>query len=99
MLLPIARRTVSSCQTRSLSSVQAYSWCSSAAGAQVHPAALWLRPCRLTEEQAVKELSGPIDVYVSKFKPMKYTISGRDERTLMKLIVHHDSDRVVGCHM
>ncbi len=30
---------------------------------------------------------------------MKYTISGRDERTLMKLIVHVDSDRVVGCHM
>jgi glutathione reductase (NADPH) len=45
------------------------------------------------------QLSGPIDVYVSKFKPMKYTISGRDERTLMKLLVHHESDRVVGCHM
>eukprot|EP00878_Enallax_costatus_P032466 GHUV01035679.1.p2 GENE.GHUV01035679.1~~GHUV01035679.1.p2 ORF type:complete len:148 (+),score=39.12 GHUV01035679.1:262-705(+) len=54
---------------------------------------------RLTEEQAVTELSGPIDVYVSKFKPMKYTISGRDERTLMKLIVHHESDRVVGAHL
>eukprot|EP00878_Enallax_costatus_P014435 GHUV01015096.1.p2 GENE.GHUV01015096.1~~GHUV01015096.1.p2 ORF type:complete len:148 (+),score=37.80 GHUV01015096.1:1050-1493(+) len=53
----------------------------------------------LTEEQAVTELSGPIDVYVSKFKPMKYTISGRDERTLMKLIVHHESDRVVGAHL
>jgi glutathione reductase (NADPH) len=54
---------------------------------------------RLTEEQAMKELSGPIDVYVSKFKPMKYTISGRDERTLMKLLVHTESDRVIGCHM
>jgi glutathione reductase (NADPH) len=55
--------------------------------------------CRLSEEQAMAQLSGPIDVYVSKFKPMKYTISGRDERTLMKLLVHHESDRVVGCHM
>jgi glutathione reductase (NADPH) len=55
--------------------------------------------CRLSEEQAKEQLSGAIDVYVSKFKPMKYTISGRDERTLMKLLVHHESDRVVGCHM
>eukprot|EP00879_Flechtneria_rotunda_P016082 GHRR01016823.1.p1 GENE.GHRR01016823.1~~GHRR01016823.1.p1 ORF type:complete len:482 (+),score=161.44 GHRR01016823.1:604-2049(+) len=53
----------------------------------------------LSEEQAIQDLSGPIDVYVSKFKPMKSTISGRDERTLMKLIVHSESDRVVGCHM
>lgn len=30
---------------------------------------------------------------------MKGTISGREERTLMKLIVAADSDRVVGCHM
>lgn len=30
---------------------------------------------------------------------MKGTISGREERTLMKLIVDADSDRVVGCHM
>jgi glutathione reductase (NADPH) len=36
---------------------------------------------------------------VSKFKPMKYTVSGRDERTLMKLLVHAESDRVIGCHM
>ena len=52
-----------------------------------------------TEEAAQTELSGTIDVYVSKFKPMKYTLSGRDEKTIMKLIVHADTDRVVGCHM
>lgn len=52
-----------------------------------------------TEEAAIAELSGDIDVYVSKFKPMKYTLSGRDEKTLMKLLVHVESDRVVGCHM
>ncbi len=32
-------------------------------------------------------------------RPMKYTISGRDEKTLMKLIVHAESDKVLGCHM
>jgi glutathione reductase (NADPH) len=56
-------------------------------------------PCSLSEEQAIKQLSGTIDVYTSKFKPMKYTVSGRDERTFMKLLVHAGSDRVVGCHM
>jgi glutathione reductase (NADPH) len=30
---------------------------------------------------------------------MKHTISGRDERSLMKLLVDRDSDRVVGAHM
>lgn len=52
-----------------------------------------------TEDQAVKEFSGNIDVYVSRFRPMKYTISGREEKTLMKLIVHAETDLVLGCHM
>ncbi|GAX74568.1 hypothetical protein CEUSTIGMA_g2017.t1 [Chlamydomonas eustigma] len=52
-----------------------------------------------SEEEAMAQLGGDLDVYVSKFKPMKYTISGRDEKTLMKLIVHAETDRVVGCHM
>lgn len=30
---------------------------------------------------------------------LRYTISGRDEKTLMKMIVHVESDRVVGVHM
>ena len=34
-----------------------------------------------------------------RFRPMKGTISGREERTLMKLLVDVNSDRVVGCHM
>jgi hypothetical protein len=52
-----------------------------------------------SEEQAVEALAGAVDVYVSKFRPMRHTMSGRDERTLMKLLVHSESDRVVGCHM
>ena len=51
----------------------------------------------LTEDQARER--GPIDVYISKFKPMKHTLSGRDEKTLMKLIVDQKTDKVLGCHM
>ena len=47
-----------------------------------------------TEEEAIEKFSGSIDVFVSKFKPMKNTISGRDERTFMKLLVHADTDQV-----
>lgn len=51
----------------------------------------------LTEEQALER--GPVDVYVSTFKPMKHTLSGRDERGLMKLIVEQETDRVIGLHL
>ncbi|EFN53075.1 hypothetical protein CHLNCDRAFT_137376 [Chlorella variabilis] len=53
----------------------------------------------LTEPQAIERLAGQVDVYISKFKPMKNTLSGRDERTFMKMIVHVQTNRVVGCHM
>ncbi|MCZ6620253.1 MAG: glutathione-disulfide reductase [Gammaproteobacteria bacterium] len=52
----------------------------------------------LTEEQAV-ERYGEIDVYQSEFKPMKHTLSGRSERTMMKLLVNRATDIVVGAHM
>jgi len=52
----------------------------------------------LTEAEA-RERYGEIDVYRSQFRPLKHTLSGRDEQTLMKLIVDRASDRVVGCHM
>jgi len=52
----------------------------------------------LTEEET-KARGIKIDVYMSDFKPMKHTLSGRDERTLMKMIVDKSSDRVIGLHM
>jgi glutathione reductase (NADPH) len=52
----------------------------------------------LTEAQARKR-HGEVDVYMSRFKPLVHTLSGRDEQTLMKLIVEPKSDRVVGAHM
>jgi len=52
----------------------------------------------LTEAQARKTY-GAIDVYRSDFRPLKHTLSGNGERTLMKLVVDAKSDRVVGAHM
>ncbi len=51
-----------------------------------------------TESEAQAEFKH-IDVYASDFKALKHTVSGLDERTLMKLIVDKASDLVVGCHM
>ena len=40
-----------------------------------------------------------VDVYISRFRPMKHTLGGRDEMAMMKLVVDRASDRVLGCHM
>jgi glutathione reductase (NADPH) len=52
----------------------------------------------LTETEARKQY-GEIDVYKSDFRPLRHTVGGRDERSLMKLIVDRKTDRVLGCHM
>ncbi len=52
----------------------------------------------LSEDEA-KERNLDVDIYTSTFKPLKNTLSGIDEKTLMKLIVDKSSDRVIGCHM
>ena len=52
----------------------------------------------LTETQA-REQFARIDIYKSSFRPMKHTLSGRDERMLMKLVVDGETDRVLGCHI
>ncbi len=51
-----------------------------------------------TEAEAHAEF-GHLRLYKSTFRPMKHTISGKDERSFMKLIVDDASDRVVGAHM
>ncbi|KQT87027.1 glutathione reductase [Methylobacterium sp. Leaf469] len=50
-------------------------------------------------ESTARERYGKIDVYRSSFRPMKATLSGRDEKVLMKVIVDCASDRVVGVHI
>ncbi len=52
----------------------------------------------LTEARARKQF-GAIRVFRGDFKPLKHTLSGSEERTLVKLIVDAASDRVVGLHM
>jgi glutathione reductase (NADPH) len=52
----------------------------------------------LTEAQARKS-HGVVDVYRTRFRPMKNTLSGRNEFTMMKLVVDRATDRVLGCHM
>ena len=52
----------------------------------------------LTERMA-RDKHKRIDVYKQSFRPMKHTLSGRDERMLMKLVVDGDSGRVLGCHI
>ncbi len=52
----------------------------------------------LTEVQARDRLA-KVDVYKTTFRPMKATLSGRNTRTFMKLLVDGATDRVVGCHI
>jgi glutathione reductase (NADPH) len=52
----------------------------------------------LTEREARAQFAA-VDVYRTLFRPLKNTLSGRDEKTLMKLIVDRASDRVLGAHM
>ncbi|MBI3436217.1 MAG: glutathione-disulfide reductase [Proteobacteria bacterium] len=40
-----------------------------------------------------------VDIYKAEFRPMKATLSGRDTRMLMKLVVDGVSGRVLGCHI
>lgn len=51
----------------------------------------------LTEAEA-RDRYGEVDIYPS-FRPLKHTLSGRDEQSFMKLVVDRASGRVVGCHM
>lgn len=50
-------------------------------------------------EAAARALHGDVDIYRTSFRALRHTLSGRDERTLMKLVVARDSQRVVGAHM
>ncbi len=52
----------------------------------------------LTEDAAKAQLAG-VDVYETAFRPMRATLSGRDERVYMKLLVDADTDQVVGAHI
>ena len=52
----------------------------------------------LTEEEA-RQAFPAVDIYKTRFRPLKHTLTTRDETIFMKLIVDRASGRVVGCHM
>jgi len=52
----------------------------------------------LTEEEA-REQGYKVTIFESRFRPMKLTMTDSLERSLMKLVVDAETDRVLGCHM
>jgi glutathione reductase (NADPH) len=66
------------------------------------PTAVFSQPPLATvglSEAEARARSPRVDVYLTSFRPMRNTLAGRDERTLVKLVVDADTDRVLGCHM
>lgn len=52
----------------------------------------------LTEEEA-RAQHGDLDIYKSSFRPMKHTLTGSDEKAMMKIIVARATDKVLGVHI
>jgi len=50
-------------------------------------------------EDEAKNTHEALDIYLTSFRPMKNVLAGRDERSMMKLIVNNASDRIVGLHI
>ena len=51
------------------------------------------------EARAATQAGEGVDIYASVFRPMKHTLSGSEEKTLMKLIVCRETDKVLGLHI
>jgi glutathione reductase (NADPH) len=66
------------------------------------PSAVFSHPPVSTVGLGVREARakyGALDLYRSTFRPLKHTLSGRDEKTMMKMIVARESQKVVGVHV
>jgi glutathione reductase (NADPH) len=53
----------------------------------------------LTEAQARAKLGDAVKIYRTRFRPMYYTLAGKQEKTMMKLVVDGNTDKVLGAHM
>jgi glutathione reductase (NADPH) len=66
------------------------------------PSAVFTTPELATvglSETSARALGHEIDLYKARFRPLRNIVSGRNERTLMKLVVDQSTDRVLGCHV
>ncbi|KAI8009460.1 hypothetical protein LOK49_LG06G03349 [Camellia lanceoleosa] len=53
----------------------------------------------LSEEEAIEQAKGDISIFTSTFNPIKNTVLGRQEKTVMKLVVDSETDKVIGASM
>ncbi|MCR5876064.1 glutathione-disulfide reductase [Phenylobacterium sp. J426] len=53
----------------------------------------------LSEADARHQYGGKVDIYLSRFRPMKYVFVGSDERCLIKLVVEQGTEKILGCHV
>ncbi|MEO3705763.1 glutathione-disulfide reductase [Trichormus azollae] len=53
----------------------------------------------LTEAEAREKYGAVVEIYRSRFRPMYYTLAGKEEKTMMKLVVDKNTDKVLGAHM
>jgi len=53
----------------------------------------------LSEAQARHKTGGKVDIYLSRFRPMKYAFTGGEERCLIKLVVEQGTEKILGCHV
>ncbi|MBD2388544.1 glutathione-disulfide reductase [Cylindrospermum sp. FACHB-282] len=53
----------------------------------------------LTETAAEAKFGDAVTIYRTRFRPMYYTLAGKQEKTMMKLVVDGNTDKVLGAHM
>lgn len=53
----------------------------------------------MTEDEALKSNPDDVDIYRTRFRPMKYTLPDKPEKVMMKLVVRKSDQKVLGCHM
>jgi glutathione reductase (NADPH) len=53
----------------------------------------------LTEAEAIEQYGKAVKVFYTRFRPMYYTLAGKEEKTMMKLLVDGNTDKVIGAHM
>ncbi|WP_353932282.1 glutathione-disulfide reductase [Okeanomitos corallinicola TIOX110] len=53
----------------------------------------------LTEAEAQEKYGDRVKIYRTRFRPMYYTLAGKEEKTMMKLVVDQNTDQVLGAHM